>query len=300
MLLFGKKGNDCMNKKKQLKAAWILGMVFGTIFMPISLIAAFAAVPVGIIILAINIWIIWFSLKCRKDYKALQISDKKPLQSNVSEPAGIKGTDAKPESLPEIENKKKIIIPDHIGEYELKYHYSDVPFVVLDGLENTVGGENLTFSINGNDVDIYLDNKKIGVMQESHRDMVKDFLNRSEPIKAVLSSYDGSNSAKMFLAFYKLSRYTMLLRADTPHKTVKLAGTAKNEHQETILFCNVGDVVESDYDEEKERYYAVCSDRIGYFSKKLNEKLENDPEMYISKIDYDDNGNYIVFVDVFD
>nr|DAY89109.1 MAG TPA: putative membrane protein [Caudoviricetes sp.] len=289
-----------MKKKKQLKTAWILGIIFGIILLPISLVAAFAAFPFGLIILALNVWIVWYALRCRKEYKTFQISNAELPQPNVTKTINLKEISAKPESLPEIEKKKKIEIPDHIGEYELKYRYSDVPFAVLDGLENTVGGEDLTFLIDGNDVDVYLESKKIGVMQESHRDMVKDFLNRSEPIKAVLSSYDGSSSAKMFLAFYKPPRYTILLRANTPHETVKLAGTANDERQETILFCSAGDVVESDYDEEKERYYAVCSDRIGYFPKKLNDKLENDPEMFISKIDTDDNGNNIVFVDVFD
>lgn len=289
-----------MKRKKQLKTAWILGMIFGIILLPISLVAAFTAFPFGLIILALNVWIIWYALRCRKEYKTFQISNAELPQPNILETTSLKEISAKADSLPEIEKKKNIEIPNHIGEYELKYHYSDVPFSVLDGLENTVGGENLTFLINGNDVDVYLESKKIGMMQESHRDMVKDFLNRSEPIKAVLSAFDGGSEAKMFLAFYKLPRYTILIQANAPHETVKLAGTSKNEYQETILLCSVGEAIELDYDEEQERYYAECSDRIGYFPKKLNSKLGNSPEIFVSKIDFDDNGNHIVFADVFD
>lgn len=270
-------------------------MIFGIILLPISLVAAIAAFPLGLIILAINIWILWYALRCRKEYKTLKISNTE----SQSMPNSVNETSARTEALPEKDKKKIIEIPDHIGEYELKYRYPDVPFTITGDLGNAVGGEVLTFVANENNIDVCLENEKIGVMQDARKDMVRDFLNRSEPIKAVLSAFDGVNEAKMFLAFYKLPRYTILIQGNAPRETVKLAGTSKKEYQETILFCSVGDIIEIDYDEDQERYYAESSDRIGYFPKKINSKLENSPETFISKIDFDDNGNYIVFVDIF-
>lgn len=286
-----------MKRKKQLKTAWILGMAFGIILLPISLVAAFTAFPFGLIILALNIWIIWYALRCRKEYKTYPSNEEPPASTGAHFEPGKQEQKAPDDRS---SNEKEIKIPNRVGEYELKYHYPDVPFTVLGNVENAVGGEELTFLTNGDDVDVYLKNRKIGTMQENRKDMVKDFLNREEPIKAVLSAYDGLESAKMFLAFYRLPRYTVLIQKSSPHQTIKLAGTTKKEYQDNIMLCSTGDTVDLEYDAESDRYFAECSGTIGYFPKKLNHDLENGPEVFISKIDFDNDGRYVVFVDAFD
>ncbi|WP_085833840.1 hypothetical protein [Clostridium merdae] len=288
---------------KNLKISRFLGWLFGIIISPFSIIAAITVPFIGIVLLALNVLLIWYAIQSSKELKRRKLTENihsnlkvQPLQQqNLKQEISRQPDSSVPEKEPIIR------IPDTIGEYKLEYNYRDLPFNVLGDLSSAVGGEELTFSIEPEETYIYIGDILIGSMQENRqKDMIRDFINRSEPIKAVLSAYDGELSAKMFIAFYRTPKYKRLMEKGAKFTSYKLTGTNKSEFQDNIALCSVGESVEYSYDFEKEKYLAACGLDIGYFPKKLNELLESEPEVFVQSIEEDVDGKYTVVVSVFD
>lgn len=288
---------------KNLRISRFLGGFFGVIISPFSIIAAITVPFIGIIMLAVNVFLIWYAIQCAKELKRRKATENahsnlkvQPLQNQ-----SIK-QDTSPELDSSFDKKEPIIhIPDTIGEYKLEYHYRDLPFNVLGDLSSTVGGEELKFSIASDEIYIHIGDSLVGSMQDNRqKDMIRDFINRSEPIKAVLSAYDGELNAKMFIAFYRTPKYKRLIDKGSQFTSYKLTGTNKSEFQDNIALCSVGESVEYSYDFEKEKYLASCGLDIGYFPKKANDLLESEPEVFIQLIEEDEDGKYTVTVSAFD
>lgn len=84
------------------------------------------------------------------------------------------------------------------------------------------------------------------------------------------------------------------------HKVFKLTANSNYEMQNSISLCTVGDEVDYEYDVEKNKYSASSdSGDIGFFPKAAEELLDDQPAIYISNIDTNDNGNYVVSVAMF-
>lgn len=285
---------------KNLVATKFLGWIFGVILSPFSIVAAITVPVVGIILLALNAFMIWVAIQSSKELKLRKTITKTQNHTTNQSPNPFQNLPT--QTTPSVAPKEPTIhIPDTIGEYKLEYHYRDVPFTVLGDLDNTVGGEDLTFSIASDEIYIYIGENLIGLMKESRqKDMVRDFLKRSEPIKAILSAFDGELTAKMFIAFYRIPKYKRLMGKGSSFTTFKLTNIGKEEFQDNIGLCSVGESVEYSFEYEKEKYLASCGLDIGYFPKKANELLECGAEAYISSIEEDEYGKYTIFVSVFD
>jgi len=136
------------------------------------------------------------------------------------------------------------------------------------------------------------------------QDMVNDFLKRGNPIQAFISKVDQSSDIVQFsIGFYKektnASEYHKLISSGQPYKVFKLTGNGNEDMQDTLSYCEVEEEVEYEFDDEKEKYIAICADEIGYFPKSAEKYLEDEHPAFIEEIEEDENGKYIVKVSVF-
>lgn len=286
---------------RQLKIAKIIALVFGFVFLPVSIIAVIAAPLAGIFILAINICLFILARACSKTLKALSSAPESILNNRMIAQMGIKDFPERALAMDPPQKEEKIKIPSYIGDYKLTYQYKDVWFDITGSTDNSDAGKKIKFEIQNGDVSVSIDGRIIGTIPDNRqKDMIIDFTKNNEPIYAILTANNDSGSGQMFLAFYRLPKYQKLLKRGDSHQSFKLSGTGKEEYQENILLCSEGDEVEVEFDDDKEKYLASCGLEIGYFPKKAEPLLENGSEVFISSIDYDDNGKSIVSVDVFD
>lgn len=206
--------------------------------------------------------------------------------------------------------KQELIIPPTVMGMELAYHYKDVQ-IKCDG---TVDPKYLgdMFDLipepeQGDEraVAAYMHGNKVGYMYPTNlRDMVLDYGKKNQVVRAYLTHIgNDAGDIKIFLAFYKPRRTALDDRRKECRKSkrIKLNGTSNDDVQFAIMECNVGDIVEIEYDFDKGKYMAICGGPIGYFHKSMNEFLEenDDAEVFISDIADDDDGNTIVRVEIF-
>lgn len=201
-----------------------------------------------------------------------------------------------------IEIKKTINFPKHMGEYILEQSYNNVSLFLSENLGKISGGEPLSLVVESSNVSIYLNNKRIGIIQDSpQRSMIMNFIEQSNPVKAALSYYDGDRFVGLAIGLYAKSKYFRLLEKNILFTYCDLIGTAKFDHQAIIKKCYVGDVIEYEYDPILQNYAAIYDgNRIGFFPAHTNNYLSLYPSAFISRIDENDKENLIVTVGMCD
>ncbi len=165
-------------------------------------------------------------------------------------------------------------------------------------------------------VSVRFHDKVIGYLYKGTiQDMVHDFLNRDEKVKAQVQKIDG-DSIEIKIFFCKLKNAseniittTFVTKNVTLEKqksfVVTLTSNKNEEMQDNISFCDIGDEVDIEYNFDKEQYLASQNFAdIGYIPKSKTETIDEleqkGYEFYctISDIQENDDGKYIVKVEI--
>lgn len=204
-------------------------------------------------------------------------------------PSTVKGTGS----------PKNIHIPNEINGQSIAYKYDDVGIFVPKDVavkRDVCYGNAVTFEYEPDNkydtsaVKAVVGGEFIGYINKGKlQEMIHDFKDSGLPIFSYVSSCD---PVKVFISFYRG------VKAPDVTKTYKLTSNKSEEMQDAIANCEEGDEVEYTYDDEKEKYIAICGGDVGYFPKSANEILEGNPSAYIAEISEDDDGVYSVEVEI--
>lgn len=237
------------------------------------------------------------------------VSKKKAaLSSQASAAPVVKAPAApmvKPRSVPVV-----LTLPQEFNGYKLAYQYEDVA-VAGSGhydVSSVKPGSVVKFILEPENqydakaISLYVGNEKIGYLPRNKlQDMAHDFMSRGGDVAARVTAVEGQ-TVKVVLGYYEHvgTPYENLMESGARYKSYKLTGNKSEDMQENLFLCSVGDEVDADFDYEKDKYIATSSGiDIGFFPKAASSVLESSFSAYISDVDTDENGHYIVVVSVF-
>jgi len=210
------------------------------------------------------------------------------------------------------------IMPEEIDGIPMAYHYKTVDVCIIDDkrpdFKRIKPNMPVTFvpePTNPYDtgaVIVKTENMNIGYLYKGTlQRMTREFLKSGYPIRSYIQYVDGPHDAvSITMGFYKEKTgkikhgYEKLIEIKAPYRTYKLTGNRNDDMQEALSNCSEGEEVECEFDDDKDRYIAVCGDDIGYFPKAAGKYLDDDRRLaFIKSIEEDDNDKYIVEVAVF-
>lgn len=208
-------------------------------------------------------------------------------------------------------------MPDKLNGIPKAYHYKTVYVCIIDGKKPDFNKLNNNMPItfipepdnpyDNNAVIVRTENINIGYLYKGNlQQMTLDYLKRGDPIKSHITHVDiAHETVCITMGFYKVKTgrteydYDKLIEINAPYKIFKLTGNRNADMQEALLTCSEGEKVEYEYDDDKEKYVAVCGDDVGYFPKSSEKYLDDERSAFIYSIDEDDNEKYVVKVAVF-
>lgn len=258
-------------------------------------------------------------LKCGKSGLFFKVNQSGYCNSCADEIARLEQT--KQEAHKASENaakQKKVIVPAGIGNYDLKYKYSDEYLVGVQYLDDKAPfmklsvGDKVSFV---NEADNEYDKKAIKVIdsagnklgylsQKSHvKDMVFDFLKKPCIIYSVVLEIDKSAlTANLFVGFYVESETLEMMKASQEGHIINLTGNKNKEMQEMILLCSEGEKVTIEEDFDSDKGLVSSGGEIGYISASALSKINLDNyKAFINSIEADENSDkYKVSIIVFD
>lgn len=205
-----------------------------------------------------------------------------------------------------------ITVPATVSGYELKYSYNDVIVAYSNTFDLSVVSigayldieEELTNEHDPKAVSVKYKGAKLGYLPQNRlQGMVHDFRSRSGDILARAVSKENNNLI-ISIGYYDEveSELDKLLASDVKRKSFKLSGNTKDDMQENIGLCSVGDEITFSYDSDKDKMLASCGCDLGYVSKSIEEYLDGLPSYaaYIEEIEESENGKNVVKVVVFE
>lgn len=204
-------------------------------------------------------------------------------------------------------------IPSERNGEPLAYQYDDVKLYIVPGQEPDFDSLTLGASVsfvqeptNAYDSDaIYAEanGEKIGYLRKGKlQEMTNDFIRQGRPIMSYVASIDADDEKiELLICYYKENRENRSSLKNS--KKVKLSGNTNAEMQENIWLCSEGDGAAIDYDYDKERYLVDCGGPIGFLPEAAGnlideESAEEGYEIIVSEITENDNGKYVVYVDI--
>lgn len=226
---------------------------------------------------------------------------KKTEESVQNTPVPAPAPEPVPEPVKIPEYSKYIGAKPRIGDLYLKYSYKNVPLLKLDA-DKYYTGECDVDEI-GN---VSQDGELVGCITDKQKvSMIADFKARDEFVKGI---FDGPES--VYLAFYK-EIYKAV--SSLPSMICKLTKTSAmdsgNEWRryENLDNVNDGDILELEYDFEKEDYLVLddAGGELGELSKADSKKIEAKEDegceliAFATDTDITDDGRAICKVQVF-
>ena len=194
-----------------------------------------------------------------------QKSEEAPISHPVSEskeapiPAAI--------THESIEEPKTINVPSTIDGAKCAYQYKKVSIKLIDGIDLTnILGQKIRFQKIGDEMNLIVNDQHIGTMGKGRLvEMVEDWLDRDDPIYAVITVVDDDDYTAAFDLFFYRNEFDHLLRKYPHTKSYKLAGNRHSEMQENIDYCSRGDECSVMYDALQDKCLITCGSLdIGY------------------------------------
>ena len=192
--------------------------------------------------------------------------------------------------------KYKIDIPKRKNSAPLAYQYNHQEILKLDydlAIECTQNNAwELSANIESNNVVLYSNGKRIGVLGGNRVEMMKDWIKNKEPYSIILEGIDSENKkAIAYLAFYRDKRAKMSYREQT---TVKLTNCRKEDQQMIISSLESGDelYLSEEYNDRTNSEYVGVEEscvEIGRLPKKACERYldEGAAGCFFDHNDYD-------------
>ena len=208
-------------------------------------------------------------------------------------------------------------MPDQLSGIPRAYHYKTVDVCIIDDkrpdFKRIKPNMPITFvpeptnPYDAGAVIVKTGDINIGYLYKGNlQKMTRDYLKSGDPIRSYITYVDGPHDTVCItMGFYKekagkaILDYDKLIEINASYKTYKLTGNRNADMQDTVSYCSEGEEVEYEFDDDKEKYIAVCGDNIGYFPKSAGKYLDDERPAFINSIEEDDNDKYIVEVAVF-
>lgn len=233
--------------------------------------------------------------KCKKKKAPAK---KKAVSSKVEKP--------KEETVPEKEETAQITIPNSKDGIPLAYKYSKQEIAQLNyDVAMTAVHNNsweLSAALENNEISLYLDGAKIGILSGTHVDMMKDWIKNEEPYLIYLENINTEQkTAVASLFFYRDKRKSLAYREQT---VVKLTRYSDEYAQLTIPFLTPGTELDisEEYDLDTD-YVSISSGfEIGRLPKKISERYfeEGAAACFFDHYEEDPNSlKYIPFVSIY-
>lgn len=205
--------------------------------------------------------------------------------------------------------KYKIDIPKRKNNAPLAYQYNHQEILKLDYDFAIECAQNnaweLSANIESNNVVLYSNGKRIGVLGGNRVEMMKDWIKNKEPYSIILEGIDSENKkAIAYLSFYRDKRAKMSYREQT---TVKLTNCRKDNQQMIISSLENGDelYLSEEYNDRTDSEYVSVEEsyvEIGRLPKKACERYleEGAAGCFFDHNDYDEEKDvYTPYVTIY-
>lgn len=191
------------------------------------------------------------------------------------------------------------------NNYELKYNYKEVAIACVDmpeyqpaAVAAKVGNavvltQEPTNTYDNNAVLLSLTSGgRLGYLHKGKlQDMANDFLRKGLPVVGIIENQPAKTIKLGFYDIARSEKNLQRLQSKATYTTFKLTGNTGAEMQENIDTQSVGDVVQIEYDNEKEKFLVTneYGAELGYIS---STKLEDGEEYDACVADISQNDNF--------
>ena len=228
--------------------------------------------------------------------------------SYTSEPESVK-EEPKVESKPDETPEKQVVefhLPDTIDGATVAYQYEEVVFA-LDCAEDPdpYMAKELHFEKDADKIYVKHESVRIGCLKPGKiTDMIRDWLERGDPIRAFLTGYDTDESTGHFVIVFYRDALKHAMRRSTSSKEFKLVGNKSADVQELCHYASEGDrcSIEYDYDKEKYAVYDETYTLYGYLpaaGTKYYEECDDSCIAVVSNVEFDDEDRTVIYVTLF-
>ena len=228
--------------------------------------------------------------------------------SYTSEPESEKEK-PKVESNPDEAPEKQVVefhLPDTIDGATVAYQYEEVVFS-LDCAEDPdpYMAKELHFEKASDKIHVKHEAVQIGSLKPGKiTDMIRDWLERGDPIRAFLTGYDTNEATGHFLIVFYRDALKHAMRRSTSSKEFKLVGNKSADVQELCHYASKGDrcSIEYDYDKEKYAVYDETYTLYGYLpaaGTKYYEECDDSCIAVVSNVELDDECRAVIYVTLF-
>lgn len=228
--------------------------------------------------------------------------------SYTSDPEPVKEepkVESKPDEIPE----KQVVefhLPDTIDGATVAYQYEEVVFA-LDCAEDPdpYMAKELHFEKASDKIHVKHEVVQIGSLKPGKiTDMIRDWLERGDPIRAFLTGYDTYESTGHFIIVFYRDSLKHAMRRSTSSKEFKLVGNKSANVQELCHYASKGDRCSIDYDYDKEKYavYDETYTLYGYLpaaGAKFYEENDGDCLAVVSNVELDDEDRTVIYVTLY-
>lgn len=228
--------------------------------------------------------------------------------SYTSDPEPVK-EEPKVESKPDETPEKQVVefhLPDTIDGATVAYQYEEVVFA-LDCAEDPdpYMAKELHFEKDADKIYVKHESVRIGCLKPGKiTDMIRDWLERGDPIRAFLTGYDTDESTGHFVIVFYRDALKHAMRRSTSSKEFKLVGNKSADVQELCHYASEGDrcSIEYDYDKEKYAVYDETYTLYGYLpaaGTKYYEECDDSCIAVVSNVEFDDEDRTVIYVTLF-
>ena len=246
------------------------------------------------------IFIAWIIFGLKKQPKSQKKFSTPEYVYNTEQSSPVSNDENKRANNKSSEIRPNVIIPSKIGTAWKKYYYPDEEFEPMPESEELAhemqktNDWKLGVNNDGAFMTLTYHGLPFGIVKNQKRaDMLKDWIERNEPLLIFLSHFGASNTVAM--AFYRDDEARLSYREST---IVKLTRYSNEDAQLSISILENREPL--DFDEEDEETIAISD--IGYLPKSAAKKYaeEGAAGVFLDHVDYDDEKDkYIPYVKIY-
>ena len=217
--------------------------------------------------------------------------------------------DPKVEPNPAETPEKEVVefhLPKVIDGATVAYQYEEVVFA-LDCAEDPdpYMAKELHFEKDADKIRVAHESVQIGFLKPGKiTDMIRDWLNRGDPIRAFLTGYNTDESTGHFIIVFYRDALKHAKRRGAAVKEYKLTGNKSAAAQEECCCASVNDrcTIEYDYDKEKYAVHDETYSLYGYLpaaGAKFFEEHDSNCVAVVSNVELDDEDRKVIYVELY-
>lgn len=197
-------------------------------------------------------------------------------------------------------------LPKVIDGATVAYQYEEVVFA-LDCAEDPdpYMAKELHFENDADKIRVAHESVQIGFLKPGKiTDMVRDWLNRGDPIRAFLTGYNIDESTGYFIIVFYRDALKHAKRRGAAVKEYKLTGNKSAAVQDECYYASVNDrcTIEYDYDKEKYAVHDETYSLYGYLpaaGAKFFEEHDSNCVAVVSNVELDDEDRKVIYVELY-